>query len=150
MGAPLAYFLTWTCYASWLHGDERGSRDAFGRAMAPDRAIRASDAERAKSGAIELCPEERAVVLETIRDHCSIRDWSLLAVNVRTNHVHVVVRCPGVPPETALSQFKAWATRRLRENGYFNRKTWTKHGSTIYLWTADQVDEKVHYVQNCQ
>ena len=27
MPAPLAYFLTWTCYGIWLHGDERGSVD---------------------------------------------------------------------------------------------------------------------------
>jgi REP element-mobilizing transposase RayT len=99
---------------------------------------------------MELGPEERAIILSTIEDHCSIRGWLLLAANARTNHVHVVVRCPGVPPETAMTQFKAWATRRMREAGFFNRKNWTRHGSTIYLWTADAVDEKVHYVEKFQ
>jgi hypothetical protein len=27
MSIPLAYFITFTCYGTWLHGDERGSVD---------------------------------------------------------------------------------------------------------------------------
>jgi len=27
MNTPLGYFLTFTCYGTWLHGDERGSVD---------------------------------------------------------------------------------------------------------------------------
>ena len=27
MSDPLAYFITFTCYGNWLHGDERGSVD---------------------------------------------------------------------------------------------------------------------------
>ena len=31
MAAPLAYFLTWTCYGTWLHGDEPGQDGDHGR-----------------------------------------------------------------------------------------------------------------------
>ena len=31
MPAPIAYFLTWSCYGTWLHGDARGSVDASHR-----------------------------------------------------------------------------------------------------------------------
>jgi len=150
MDVPLAYFLTWTCYATWLHGDERGSRDRGGERVSPNRLLRNSDAAQAVAPPMELGPEERAIILRTIEDHCSIRGWLLLAANVRTNHVHVVVQCRGVSPEAAMTQFKAWSTRRLREAGFFNRKNWTRHGSTIYLWTADAVDERVQYVEKCQ
>jgi hypothetical protein len=27
MDTPLAYFITFTCHGTWLHGDERGSVD---------------------------------------------------------------------------------------------------------------------------
>jgi len=44
------------------------------------------------------------------------------------------------------SEFKAWATRALREGGYAMEKVWTKHGSTVYLFEPEKVKEKVHYV----
>ena len=31
MSAPLAYFLTWTCYGAWLHGDEPDKDGDHGR-----------------------------------------------------------------------------------------------------------------------
>jgi REP element-mobilizing transposase RayT len=117
--------------------------------VAPNRALHESDAAQAVAPPAELSPEERRVVQTTIEEHCTFRGWPLLAVNVRTNHVHVVLQCP-VPPETAMSQFKSWATRRLREAGHVREKLWTRHGSTVYLWTADQVHAKVDYVKNRQ
>ena len=47
-----------------------------------------------------------------------------------------------------MSDFKAWASRRLRETFAENagRDRWTQHGSTRYLWTDKAVAEKVAYV----
>ncbi len=36
MDDPLAFFLTWTTYGSWLQGDERGWVEKPGNIMAPD------------------------------------------------------------------------------------------------------------------
>src|SRR5688500_14303497 len=88
----LAYHLTWTTYGTWLPGDQRGwvergvpvIRDAD-----PDREQAAR--ERMAEAPVILTEAQRQIVEQTIRDHCRIRGWTLHALNVRTNHVHVVV-----------------------------------------------------------
>ena len=69
-----------------------------------------------------LSLEQRAIVESAIRAHCRIKGWTLHAVNVRTNHVHVVVTADGVPPELVVQQFKAWASRHLGK-----QRLWTRH-----------------------
>ena len=115
MPSPLAYFLTWRSYGTWLPGDERGCVDplhnVYDTPFAPPDEDRKSIAESSMLGApFELGEEARAIVDQTVRDHCTIKKWSLHAVNVRTNHVHVVVSCGAFDPDMAMGQFKSWGT----------------------------------------
>ena len=85
----------------------------------------------------------------SIADHCRLRLWELRAVNVRTNHVHVVVSCPpDVSPERVMTEFKLWATRRLRSAGLLprGRRAWTRHGSTRWINNAQGLDAAIAYV----
>jgi REP element-mobilizing transposase RayT len=52
-----------------------------------------------------------------IREVCDHRKWHLHALNVRTNHVHVVVSLGTAKPDRALNAFKAYVTRRMRRDG---------------------------------
>jgi hypothetical protein len=114
MPDPLAYFLTWTTYGTWLPGDERGWVKRGEGFQLPDP-IRRSDAEaRMTEDACSLDNEQRKLVETTIADHCRIRGWYLHTVNCRTNHVHVVVTASRDPDEVR-EQFKAWCTRKLKE-----------------------------------
>ncbi len=102
---------------------------------------------------VVLGNSQRAVVTKIIADHCEIRGWSLLACNVRTNHVHVVVgNCGTTAPETVMSQLKAWATRRLREAGFIaaDARVWTEHGSTRWINDEESLARAVEYVMNGQ
>ena len=74
------------------------------------------------------------------KEVCRYRRWTLLAAHVRTEHVHVVVQAEATP-ERVLNDFKVYASRRLSEAGFENseRKRWTRHGSTRYLWKREQV-----------
>ena len=157
MSAPLAYLITWTTHGTWLHGDERGSADrrterSPGSPYLPANTARVAF-ERAElvTGAFTLSNEARAIVDATIREHCELRKWNLHALNVRSNHVHLVVVAP-VAPETVMGQCKAWASRRLREAGLVEERTqvWTRHGSTRYLNTRASVDGAVRYVLDGQ
>jgi len=58
-------------------------------------------------------PIARQLVDTVMRDHCERRQWQLLALAVRSNHVHVVVGQPDPPPELLVQQLKVWATRRF-------------------------------------
>jgi REP element-mobilizing transposase RayT len=64
--------------------------------------------------AVELTQEQRALVEQTVRDHCRIRGWLLHAVHARSNHVHVVVTAERDPAEV-MNQFKAWCSRKLSD-----------------------------------
>lgn len=156
MGRPLAYFLTWTCYGTWLHGDERGSVDAdhnqFGSSFVAKDMERWWEELRSLDGQPDvLSPAEREIVDATIRAHCEFRRWGLHAVNVRTNHVHLVVTAD-LEPKPVMEQFKAWCTRRLREAGLAGpqQSVWTEGGSKRYVWTREQLARVVEYVTQGQ
>lgn len=150
--ALLAYFLTWSCYGTWLHGDERGSVDNAHNKRDTPRLV--PDARRedrvafAMTGeTFTLSAECRAIVEDTIRK------WYLHAVNPRSTHVHTVVACEDkVSPEAAMEQFKAWCTRRLREAGLAgsDQKIWTEHGSTRWIDSDDSLAKAIHYVLHRQ
>src|SRR5262245_45509691 len=116
---PLAYFLTWTCHGTWLHGDPRGSVDRHRNTPGtdvydPNSAW--SEWSRSRVGAepVNLGPKAREVVQQTIEAHCHYRGWTLITRHVRTNHVHLIVTSDRSPQRT-IDELKAWCTRRLRE-----------------------------------
>lgn len=155
-GMPLAYFISFRCYGTWLHGDERGSVDRshniYGTPMLqPDEQRRQDMLSRMKRAPVELTAIRRSAVEEGVRETCNKRGWALLAINVRTNHVHSVVTAEG-NPELVMNAFKANATRKMVESGAWQRgiKPWSRHGSTRYLWTGKSVDRAIDYVINGQ
>lgn len=157
MKEPMAFFLTWRTYGTWLHGDSRGSVDRDHNTyntpvLGPDEQRASKEKVRLRNTEILLNPDQRAIVTEVIRQHCLWREWPLLALAVRSNHVHVVVDHAGIGPERIIGQFKTWATRRLRDNNQMDReaKIWAHHGSTRYLWDERQLRDAVTYVQDGQ
>jgi hypothetical protein len=76
----------------------------------------------------------------------------LLVAHVRTNHVHGVVQAKDERPERVMNDFKAYASRALNRSSLdaADCKRWTRHGSTVYLWTDDEVLTRVRYVASGQ
>ncbi len=156
MKEKVAYFLTFRCYGTWLHGDAKFSVDKqhnqWGEEFVePDAANERFSLNRMKQGAQLLTPEQRLCVENTIQEVANYRGWSLHALNVRTNHVHAVVGAE-VPPEKVLNDFKSYSTRRLREANFTAQHTeiWASHGSTIYLWDCQSFETACDYVSNRQ
>ena len=158
---PVAHFITFRCYGTWLHGDERGSVSRVGPRMhgeplnAPDsvRVDIESAALRARPMSMET-PAMRATVLTAMREVCVHRDWVLDAANVRTNHVHAVVGAGSgdVSPERIMNDLKAYATRSLRRAGLvpLGAPVWSRHGSTKRVWTPDDLTAVRAYVLDVQ
>ena len=151
-GQPLAFFITFRCYGTWLPGDERGWVDR--RENVPGTPTR-SGGRRLRSIAesslshppFHIGGEQRTIVGRAVRDVCTHRGWTLHALNVRTNHVHLVVTA-ALAPDQVMTTLKAWSTRRLREAGLVNvdAKLWSRHGSTRYLWTTEDIETSCRYV----
>ncbi len=81
MPDPLAYFLTWTTYGSWLPGDERGWVFRGKGLQVPSPIFQSAAAQLMTENSCVLSIDERTIVENTIRDHCCIRGWELHAVN---------------------------------------------------------------------
>jgi REP element-mobilizing transposase RayT len=153
---PLAYLITFRCYGTWLHGDDRGSTDRYRNAygtphIAPSRPWLAARLRTLKRPPVRLDAPRRRAVDAAIRETCDIRAWDLAAVNVRTNHAHAVVSARR-DPEGVLSALKANATRSMRATGCWDSEhgPWSHGGSTRYLWTRRDVERAVVYVVDGQ
>src|SRR5205823_3549622 len=129
MSDPLAYHITWTTYGTWLPGDARGwVKDGEPPALCEgDPGLEAGMRARMTDDAVVLSDAQRELVEATIRGVVEYRKWGLHALNVRTNHVHLVVTAD-VHPDTVMEQLKAWCSRRLSEQLGRKRKWWTEHG----------------------
>ena len=133
-GDPIAYFITWTAYGTWLPGDERGwNQKGNFETLAPNPLAKDAAIAKMKEAPFLLSIEDRRIVNETIMAHCEIRAWDLHAVNVRSNHVHVVVTAVDYKPDVVASQFKAWSTRKLKANYPDRKRFWTECASCRWI-----------------
>jgi REP element-mobilizing transposase RayT len=148
----VTYLITFACYGHHLHGSESGSVDSAHNVpgtpiLEGDSARAAFEGQRMDQSPYHLDQIRRDAVLEAIQEVCAHRGWSLLAAHVRSNHVHTVVESE-VPPERVMSDFKAYASRRL--NGMSldepKRKRWARHGSTRWLWKPQHISAAMQYV----
>jgi REP element-mobilizing transposase RayT len=149
---PLAYLITFRTYGTWLAGDQRGSIDRYHNKFGHPRAVESETREeihtsRLKSPPFILNALGRRAVTEAIEEVCAFRGWPIVALAVRTNHVHTVV--PAVTQSAKmLNDFKSYSTRRLRESGQWtmDHSPWVDKGSRRYLWNAAHVELAKNYV----
>ena len=154
---PLAYLITFRSYGTWLHGDERGSVSRFRNKYKSSRLPHEKkwlkiNTQRLKDDPVILDAVQRQCVDAATRETCEIRSWHLYALNVRTNHVHVVVSIGNKKPEIALNAFKANATRKMRADGCWQStlSPWSDKGSKRYLWNEQSIERAIDYVINGQ
>ena len=152
IAVPLAYFITFTCYGTWLHGEKSTSVDRncniAGTDFIPYIPERAQIVKiLMKEKPYLLDSSARSIVLRAIQNVCAHRKWTLLAAHVRTNHVHIVVHAM-IAPETIMTTIKGYASRYLNDAKIdpYRTKRWTRHGSTRYLWKAEEVEATIQYV----
>ena len=151
--SPVGFLITFRCYGTWLHGDERGSFDRnhqiYGTPGLPPSALRREhDRDLMTQPPVDLTSQRRKVVESAIRETCNLRKWQLWTVNVRTNHVHAVVS-GNKKPEAIVGALKANATRAMRVAGVWTSKLspWSFGGSRKYLWDAKELTDAIAYVE---
>ncbi len=149
---PLAYFISFRTYGTWLHGDARGSIDRFhnryrSQYIPPNPLWHRFNEQQLRTSPLILGAPQRKSIELAVRDTCRIRNWLLLAFNVRTNHVHTVV-VANREPDLVLTAFKSNATRRLREENLWldGISPWARKGSKRRLWNEKSVANAIDYV----
>ena len=161
---PLAYFLTWPTYGTWLPGDEREWVEYRHGWQLPDPARKREAQARMTEDGCLLDQDQRRLVESTIADHCRVRGWTLYTVNCRSNHVHVIVAADRDPKEIR-EQFKAWCTRRLKalqqerlhplsasnaSATAIREKWWVERGSVRYVNDEEGLEAVIPYVGEAQ
>lgn len=150
---PLAYFITFTCYGTWLHGERITSVDRCHNLVGTEflginKAREKCSKNRMKQSPYLLNhPQQRQIALNAIQEACNYRAWTLLAAHVRTNHIHLVIHATD-SPENILGTIKAYISRKLNECEPSNKniQRWTRHGSTKYLWKNSEIESTIQYV----
>ena len=150
---PKALFLTWRTYGTWLPGDERGwvsrNRNGYGEPMAAaDHRLEAAASGQMTRPPTVFSDPERQEVDEIIRHCCEFHGWPILALAVRTNHVHIVV-ASNEPPGRVMNGLKSRVTRVLRERvgGRSLESPWARGGSTRVIWDDVALEAAVRYVK---
>jgi REP element-mobilizing transposase RayT len=147
---PVAYFLTWTTYGSWLPGDERGWIDSGKGFQLPNPKLLDYSSGMMTEDVCYLSNAERQLVEAQIAETCRFRGWTLHAVNCRSNHVHAVITALNVTAKKVHDDLKAWCTRRLKKSNPERLKWWTEGGSQQLLFTDQSLQDIIFYVMEAQ
>ena len=111
---PFALLITWTCYGTWLPGDERGHVSNTllpegghrGKQNVPGTPVSAGDEytrqpARAlqKGETVWLSADQARSAAQALVEAAKTREWKILRGAIMANHVHVVVSdCPDDGP----------------------------------------------------
>lgn len=162
MPDPLAYFLTWATYGTWLPGDKRGWIEYRHGWQLPDPVRELEARARMVGSACRLDSQERRAVEQQVTETCGFRGWQLHVVNCRSNHVHVVVSAP-VGPKSVRSQLKAWCTTALKNLNHqrwmcadgtarvtLRENWWAERGSQRFVNDDESLEAAIIYVRDGQ
>lgn len=151
MNETITALITWTTYGTWLPGDKRGWRKRKSGHQLAKPLLEEWARRQMKGQAVLLKPHDREVVIKACQKHCDHRSWNLLAVDARSNHVHVVVEAIETAQKVR-DQLKANCTRELRQQEIPLQveRTWTKGGDCQILDAQDDIEAAVLYVTEAQ
>ena len=155
---PLAYFITWTCYGTWLPGDDRGWTKWHKGEIIPQPLLANWSREKMTEEPLFLENSQRIIVNETVALHCRVRGWYLHAVNCRSNHCHTVITAKSHDGEQVRDQLKSWCKRKLKEEQRLSgieskdvrEKWWTGNGSARYLFDEESLEAAIKYTLEAQ
>jgi hypothetical protein len=123
MQDPLAFFITWPTYGTWLPGDERGWVEYHHGWQLPDPMLESACQSRMNEEQCVLTADQRAIVEAQVAETCRYRKWTLFAVSCRSNHLHILIGAIDTKPKKIRADVKAYCTRRLRAMNT-HRATW--------------------------
>jgi REP element-mobilizing transposase RayT len=155
-------FVTFTCYGTWLHGDPRGSIDREHNhwqtpPLESDEIREREEFLRLKHAPVVLSTSQRRGVAAAIQEVAEHRHWKLHALNVRTNHIHIVVTA-NRHGKRVLVDFKSYGTRRLKflndlpsacltlgDDNSNEYRVWTRGGSARPVGSENAFRRAIEY-----
>ena len=158
------WLLTWTTYATWMPGDERGfvsnvwngdgpevRHNAVG--MPHDRdmpALKQAAVKSLRGEPVYLVRDQATVLVTQFQETANHRGWNLFATAIMRNHVHAFVGVPGDPePGILLRDFKSYGSRALNKTWSKPKNdTWWTEGGSTRKKGEHQIVETILYVRD--
>ena len=151
MSDPLAFFITWPTYGTWLPGDQRGWIKLNSGWELPQPKLELECSSRMNEVACKLSKSETRIVERQAVETCDHRGWILHAVACLSNHAHFVVAATDTDPAKIRADLKAWCTRRLKENSKTERVNWwADRGSIRWVWNQNSLEKVIEYMNEAQ
>ncbi len=149
---PIAYFITWTVYGTFLQGDDRWWRKRQEGSSAPQPKLEQWHRDRLNHEVILLSDQQREMVEAEIIRLAEYRAWHIWAANPRSNHVHVVLSTTDHSSKQVLGQMKANCTRVLCQKFpvFVDRPIWSVGGDRKNLFTEFDLNQTTIYVSGAQ
>ena len=149
---PLAFFITFTVYGTFLQGDARWWRSRRKGSQPPQPLLEQWHRDRLKYDVRLLDEGQRSVVENEIARLCEFRQWKLWEANARSNHVHVVVSAPGYNGGKVRDQIKANCTRVIRQQWpvFVDRPVWTVGGDWQCVNSDGELEQVILYSGEAQ
>jgi REP element-mobilizing transposase RayT len=160
---PFALHITWTCYGTWLPGDERGhvsntllpnggflpKRNVAGTPVASGDSHTRARARQAMRGAVVMLTRSEAWhAAQALVEAAQRRGWRIVRAALMPNHVHVVVMdCPNDGPAVR-RVFKGCSQAKLCDLIGSNQRWWTAGGSDRYKNDWQAIENAVNYVRD--
>ncbi len=150
--APLAFFLTFTVYGTFLQGDSRWWRSRGRGPQRPQPLLEQWHRDRLNHDVILLDESQRSVVEHEVVRLSEFRGWTLWKISVRSNHVHVVVTATNANGSKIRDQIKANCTRALREKftQFIDRPVWSVGGDWKCINTDEDLGQVILYASEVQ
>lgn len=161
MDTDFALHITWTCYGTWLPGDERGyvsntlqqsgeyrpAQNSPGTAYTKDDVnTRHRSMTLQQRPTVYLSAPQAFIVVSAIVECAAKRGWHIAQCAVMAAHVHVVVmNCPADGPAVR-RVLKGNTQAALSRNHGSSRRWWTENGSDRYKNDLQAIENAVNYV----
>ncbi|UUO08397.1 hypothetical protein M4951_08785 [Blastopirellula sp. J2-11] len=149
---PIAFFITFTIYGTFLQGDARGWRSRKDGSRPPQPLLERWRRDRLNHDILLLNDAQRTAVEKEIDRLCQFRSWKRWVANPRSNHVHVVITAAGYSGEKVRDQLKANCTRALRASwpAFVDRPVWSVGGDWKSINSEDDLEQVILYASESQ
>jgi REP element-mobilizing transposase RayT len=160
-GPTFALHVTWTCYGTWLPGDERGhvsdvifpdggfdpKQNVVGTPIsAGDDFTRRNAQSLQKGQTVRLTLAQALRAAEALVAAARERGWHILRAALMANHIHVVIcDCPDDGPAVR-RVLKGVSQSKLSKAEGRSQRWWTAGGSDRYKHGHAAIDAAVDYV----
>jgi REP element-mobilizing transposase RayT len=145
MAKTIGYMITWTTYGTWLQGDKRGFFKN-GEVLGENKGLEAVNKEAQKYDAVTLNRRQRQIIETAILEEARRIGEKILAISVRSNHVHIVIDGGMNPVDEVVSGFKNAGYFAIRKEGSCGR-IWTRGYDKRYCFDKESLQERIRYAK---